>query len=170
MSAHAVVEISAAAARNGRRERRETEVRGLAADDDDQVSVLQSSKVHTRQPRRRCHSKRRHSEADAGFQEHIRVILTMMLMIIIIMITSGQSNLTTGRIAAARGRFSGIRQVTPVCTPHAHHTTCFLGTTRVHNPNGISIGSTIFLQLTASSSSSYICIKRVDKTQQNMIK
>ena len=31
-------------------------------------------------------------------------------------ITSGHSNLTTGRIAAAHGRFSGIRQVTPVCT------------------------------------------------------
>jgi len=27
-----------------------------------------------------------------------------------------QSNLTTGRIAAAHGRFNGIRQVAPVCT------------------------------------------------------
>ena len=29
---------------------------------------------------------------------------------------SGQSNLTTGRIVAAHGRFNGIRQVVPVCT------------------------------------------------------
>jgi len=34
-----------------------------------------------------------------------------------IVITSGQSNLTTGRIAATHGRFNGIRQVAPVCTP-----------------------------------------------------
>ena len=30
--------------------------------------------------------------------------------------TSGQSNLTPGRIAAAYGRFNDIRQVVPVCT------------------------------------------------------
>ena len=34
-----------------------------------------------------------------------------------IVITSGQRNLTTGRIAATHGRFNGIRQVAPVCTP-----------------------------------------------------
>ena len=52
--------------------------------------------------------------------------------------TSGQSNLTTGRIAAAHRRFNGIRQVAPVCTsPNA----CFLGPARVQIPNGISIGS-----------------------------
>ena len=39
-------------------------------------------------------------------------------------ITSGQSNLTTGRIAAAHGRFSGIRKVATVCTPP---NTSFLG-------------------------------------------
>ena len=32
-------------------------------------------------------------------------------------LTNRQNNLTTGRIAAAYGRFSGIRQVAPVCTP-----------------------------------------------------
>jgi len=31
--------------------------------------------------------------------------------------TSGPSNLTKGRIAAAHGRFSRIRQMAPVCTP-----------------------------------------------------
>ena len=31
-------------------------------------------------------------------------------------VTTGQSSLTTGRIAAAHGRFGGIRQVAPVCT------------------------------------------------------
>ena len=60
-------------------------------------------------------------------------------------IISGQSNLTKGRIAAAHERFSGIRQVALVCTPH----TCFLASTQVHNPNGTSIGSAIFAQLTA---------------------
>jgi len=36
---------------------------------------------------------------------------------VIIIITSGQSNLTKGRIAAAHGRFYRIRQVAPICTP-----------------------------------------------------
>jgi len=62
--------------------------------------------------------------------------------------TSGQSNLTTGRIADAHGRFNGIRQVAPLCTPP---NTCFLGPTRVQMPNGISIGSAVFEQLTADS-------------------
>ena len=34
------------------------------------------------------------------------------------LITSGQSNLTQGRIAAAHGRFSRILQVAPMCTPY----------------------------------------------------
>jgi len=34
----------------------------------------------------------------------------------------------------------------PVCTPR---NTCFLGLTRVHDPNSISIGSATFAQLTA---------------------
>jgi len=38
--------------------------------------------------------------------------------------------------------------VAPVCTPS---NTCFLGRTQVHNPNGISVGSAIFAQLTAHS-------------------
>jgi len=38
-------------------------------------------------------------------------------LFIVIVITSGQSNLTTGCIAAARGRFNGIHQVASVCTP-----------------------------------------------------
>jgi len=53
-----------------------------------------------------------------------------------------------GRIAAAYGRFSGSRQVEPVCT---EPNTFFLGPTRlttVHNPNGISIGSAVFAGLT----------------------
>jgi len=37
----------------------------------------------------------------------------------IITITSGQSNLTKGRIADAHGRFNRIRQVAPICTPSA---------------------------------------------------
>jgi len=52
---------------------------------------------------------------------------------------------TKGRIAAAHRRFSDIRQVAAVCTPP---NTCFLGPTRVHDPNGISIGSAVFAGLT----------------------
>jgi len=45
--------------------------------------------------------------------------------------TSGQSNLTTGRIAAAHGRFSRTRQVPLVCTSNMW----FLGH-QILNPNG----------------------------------
>ena len=44
------------------------------------------------------------------------------------LIISGQSNLTTGRTAAARGQFDAIRQVAPVCTLSA---TCCFGPTCV---------------------------------------
>ena len=54
--------------------------------------------------------------------------------------------MTPGRIAAAHGRFSGIRKVAPACTPPNK---CFLAPTEVHNPNSISIRSAIFAQLTA---------------------
>jgi len=60
-------------------------------------------------------------------------------------ITSGQSNLTTHRIAATHGWFSGIRQVVPVCSPPNTH---FLGSTQVQIPNSIS---TDFAQLMAES-------------------
>jgi len=57
-----------------------------------------------------------------------------------------QSNLTTGRIVAAHGRFSGIRQVARVCTPS---NTYFRGPIRAQIPIGISIDSAVFTQLTA---------------------
>ena len=53
--------------------------------------------------------------------------------------------MTTGRIAAAHGQFNGIHQMAPVCFPI---NTCFLGPTRVQIPNGISIASVDFAQLT----------------------
>jgi len=54
--------------------------------------------------------------------------------------------LTTDRIAAAHRQFSSIRQTAPVCTlPN----TRFLGPTQFQSPNGISIGSAVFAQLTA---------------------
>jgi len=65
-----------------------------------------------------------------------------MLIIIIIILTSGQSNLKKDRIAATHGRFSRVRQVVPAC---------FSKPTRVHIPNGISIGSAGFAQLMAES-------------------
>jgi len=74
---------------------------------------------------------------------HIYVRSTAM-QLIITTTTSGQSNLTQSHIAAAHGSFSGIRQVAPVCTPPK---TCFLQPSQLHNPNGISIGSTFFHSL-----------------------
>jgi len=47
-----------------------------------------------------------------------------------IIITSGQSNLTTGRITIKHGQFNGIRQVAPVYT---HLNTCFHGPTQVQS-------------------------------------
>jgi len=58
----------------------------------------------------------------------------------IIIITGSQNNFTKGRIAAAHGRFSRMRQMAPMCTPS---NTCFLGPTQVHIPNGISTGSAV---------------------------
>jgi len=60
-------------------------------------------------------------------------------------ITSGQSNLTQGRIAAGHGRFSRIRQVAPRCTPYIEsqkmvHMACTLG---LHQ-NGLSTEQSVF--------------------------
>jgi len=51
--------------------------------------------------------------------------------------------------SAEHVRFSRIRQVAPCAHPC---NTRFFGTTRVHYPHGISIGSAIFAQITAESS------------------
>ena len=48
------------------------------------------------------------------------------------------------RIATAHGRFTSIRQVSSMCIPS---TTCFLGPSGVHIPNGMSIGSALFAGL-----------------------
>jgi len=55
--------------------------------------------------------------------------------------------LTTGRLAAAHGRFrfSSIRQVAATVCTNAR----FLGPTRVQIPNVISISSAVFAQLMA---------------------
>ena len=50
------------------------------------------------------------------------------------------------RIAAAHGRLNRIRQVAPLYTPSS---ICFFGPTRVRTPNGTSVGSAVFAQLTA---------------------
>ena len=39
-------------------------------------------------------------------------------MTLFVGVTSGQSNLTSGPIAAAQGWFSRIRRVTPICTAY----------------------------------------------------
>jgi len=62
--------------------------------------------------------------------------------------TSGHSNLTYGRIAAAHGT---VQSYSPGGANVPPCYTCFLRLIRVHNPNGISIGSVIFAQLTADS-------------------
>jgi len=76
-----------------------------------------------------------------------------------LILTSGQSKLTKGRIAAADGQFSRIRQVAPVCPAmwaHWHHLAntiklCFLRPTGVHNLNSNSIGSAVSTQRTAEN-------------------
>ena len=78
-----------------------------------------------------------------SFLHHTMVALTIATRLkASAIITSDQSKLTTGRIAGIHGRFSGIRQMAPACTPP---NTCFLGPTRVHNPNDTSIGWGVFL-------------------------
>jgi len=59
--------------------------------------------------------------------------------------TGGQSNLTTGCIAATHGRLNGTCQVALACTPP---NICFFGPNRVLNPNSIWIGSAVFAGLT----------------------
>jgi len=80
------------------------------------------------------------------FRLHIKTTTTRSIVSLqSLIISSDQSNLTTGRIAVAYGWFNGIRQVTPARTPS---NTCFLGPTRIFNPNGILIGSAVFAALT----------------------
>ena len=69
-------------------------------------------------------------------------------------IRTGQSNLTTGRNAAAHERFSGIRHDVPVYTPP---NTCFRGSTRVQIPNSISIASA-FLRVVSCRTAEVISI------------
>jgi len=70
--------------------------------------------------------------------------------------TTGQSNLTQGRIATADRRFNRIRQCALMgghngATWWIRFNLCFLQPTRVHNPNGKWIGSAVSAQLTAES-------------------
>ena len=58
--------------------------------------------------------------------------------------TSGQSNMTKGRIAAEHESLNRTRQVAPMCTLS---NTWFLGPTQVHISNGISNGSAISARL-----------------------
>jgi len=71
-------------------------------------------------------------------------ILSVWTICITLIITRGQSTLTQ-RLHRRHTQFNRICQVAPMCTPSS---TCFLGPTRVHNPNGILIGSAIFAGLT----------------------
>jgi len=64
-----------------------------------------------------------------------------------LLLTSGHSNLTTGHVAAAHGRFSGIRQVAPMCTLTEY---MLLWPTGVQIPNGISVGSAFLHSLRQS--------------------
>ena len=52
------------------------------------------------------------------YMANIKRIYTSWFSVVATLITSGQSNLTQGRIAAAHGRFSRILQVAPLCTPY----------------------------------------------------
>jgi len=89
----------------------------------------------------------------------VPVVLSIQFLWCISSKTSGESNLKRGRIAAAHGRsivFNRWRQ----CAPPSN--TCFLGPTRVHNPNGISIRSAVFAGLTIDRQTDmYVTIGRI---------
>ena len=93
--------------------------------------------------RREEYTKSLEAKFDKERQEYRRQVSLLHVQI-----ASGYSNLTTGRIAAAHGRFNGIRQVAQVCTPP---NTCLIGPPGFQIPNAISIGSAVFAQLTAYS-------------------
>jgi len=92
-----------------------------------------------------------HTATQIAFPLPVCFIYNSFCVIIITLITSGQSNLTTGCIATTHGRYSlyftmgrPFPQDCPL--PWAIRTpsnTWFLGPTRVHNPNSISIGSAV---------------------------
>jgi len=83
----------------------------------------------------------------------------LLLLLVVVDVTSAQSNLTKDRIAAADGQFSRIRQVAPVYPAmwaHWRHLAntiklCFFRPTGIHNRNSNSIGSAVFAQRTAES-------------------
>ena len=62
------------------------------------------------------------------------------------MITSGQSNLTKKAVSPPYTDGSVVYARLRQCAPPTN--TWFLGPTRVHNPDGISIGSAVFAGLT----------------------
>ena len=96
---------------------------------------------------------------------YVLLLSISKLMMMIIIMTSGQSNLIKDRIATADGQFSRIRQVAQVCPAmwvcpamQAHWRNLantiklgFLRPTGVHNPNGNSICSAVSAQRTAES-------------------
>ena len=47
----------------------------------------------------------------------LKATILLLLLLLLQVIKTGQSNLTTGHIAATHGRFNGIHQMAPVCTP-----------------------------------------------------
>jgi len=76
-----------------------------------------------------CFLRKMHCEITAGHGKifvlqregnmHTKVYWDKVCGLSIIIITGGQSNLTTNHIAAAHGQFNGVRQVVPMCTLHA---------------------------------------------------
>jgi len=90
-----------------------------------------------------CHLRDRHHAHAMTLHTHGTLISCLLLLLTN---SQDQSNLITGCTTDTHRRISGVHQVVPVCTPRNAH---FLGPTRVHNLNGIWIGSAILAELMA---------------------
>ena len=78
---------------------------------------------------------------------HLILLPTISPLLPLLIITSGQNNLTK----RPHGRCTlhcAVQSYSPCCATCTPSNTCFFWPIRVHNPNGISIGSAVFAGLT----------------------
>jgi len=80
---------------------------------------------------------------------HMKCSAIFLVIASLTIITSGHRNLTKRPHCRHTWMFQWFRLVASVCTAPS---TCFLVPTRIHNPNGMSICSALFAQLTTVSS------------------
>ena len=78
---------------------------------------------------------------------HLILLPTISPLLPLLIITSGQNNLTK-RPHRRCTLHCAVQSYSPCCATCTPSNTCFLWPIRVHNPNGISIGSAVFAGLT----------------------